>query len=236
MKNHSKTIWLIAGLLLTGLCHQASAVLIYDNSVNDLRIRFNPGRSEVGDEIILAGTQRQLQQFDFEYWGTNTAGGASFAGTVQARVKFYRNDGPLFNGFATPGTVFYDSGLFTISATPRSTLIFTPPVDFPAGGLFIPVDRMTWSVQFTNTSLLDEAGVDLYSPPVVGQNFPDYWERDLISGAWALKQSTGATPPINFAARFNATTAVPETTGIGICFMSFLSLLAFGRLTRPRRQ
>src|SRR6266705_6861628 len=91
---------------------------IYDNSVNDLSTRFNPGSLEVGDEIILSVTDpsRYLQTFSFEYYGTNTAG-ASFSGSVTAQVRFYLNDGPLdpVSGYPTPGTgasILYDSGAF----------------------------------------------------------------------------------------------------------------------------
>src|SRR5712691_8015962 len=96
------------------LCLTAGAATIYDNSVNDLFTRFNPGTSQVGDEIGLAGTERFLTNFSFEFWGTNTAspGNVTFAGSVSARVSFYLNDGPLFNGYPTPGTMFFDSGLF----------------------------------------------------------------------------------------------------------------------------
>src|SRR6266851_219171 len=90
------------------------ATIIYDNSVNDLFTRFNPGTIEVGDEILLGSTERYLTNFSFEYYGTNTAspGNVTFAGSVQARIRFYQNDGAPFNGYATPGSVIYDSGWF----------------------------------------------------------------------------------------------------------------------------
>jgi len=45
----------------------------------------------------------------FEYWGINRTQ-EEFEGEVQARVRFYANDGPPFSGYPTPGTVLYDSG------------------------------------------------------------------------------------------------------------------------------
>ena len=172
---------------------------IYDNSVNDLVTRFNPGTLEVGDQIWLDGTERYLTYFDFEYWGVNTTHPASFSGPVEARVRFYENDGPLFNGYAAPGTIFYDSGWFGIPGpTPRSTLFFTAESDFPSDGLFIPADEMTWSVEFRGMGAGDSVGVDLYSPPVIGGSYPDYWEKD---GSWTLLTNS---VPMDFGARMFA--------------------------------
>jgi hypothetical protein len=172
---------------------------IYDNSVNDLVTRFEPGALEVGDQIVFFGPERYLTQFNFEYWGANTTHPASFSGAVEARVRFYENNGPLFKGYAAPGTNFYDSDWFAIpSPTPRSTLNFFAGLDFPADGLFIPVDEMTWSVQFRGMGAGDSVGVDLYSPPVIGWGYPDYWEKD---GGWALLTNS---VPMDFAARLFA--------------------------------
>src|ERR1041384_2226361 len=39
-------------LVLSLLCSQSRADLVYDNSSNDLNTRFNVGTNEVGDEIV----------------------------------------------------------------------------------------------------------------------------------------------------------------------------------------
>ena len=72
---------------------------IYDNSVNDLVTRFEPGTLEVGDQIVFFGPERYLTRFDFEYWGTNTAHPASFSGAVEARVRFYAARGEGTGGW-----------------------------------------------------------------------------------------------------------------------------------------
>ena len=177
------------------------AEVIYANTNNDLAVRFNPGTLEVGDEIILAGNQRYLTNFAFEYWGTNTAGANNplFSGVVTARVRFYKNDGPEFAGYPTPGTQFWDSDWFSVFPTPRSALVFTAGLDFPASGLYVPASVITWSVQFQGMRATDKVGVDFYSPPDLGQDYPDYWEN---SGAqWALKTNSMAA---DFAAQLEA--------------------------------
>ena len=132
MKTLYKTIFLLAvGALWMGIGAPLRAAIIFNNSTNDLVTRFDPSTSEVGDEIILGGPERYLTSFSFEFWGTNSTGSPSFAGSVQARVRFYQNNGLLFNGYPTPGTNFYDSSWFSVAETPRSTENFFVGSDFP---------------------------------------------------------------------------------------------------------
>src|SRR5215471_4089413 len=202
-----------------------NADVIYNNTTNDLTTRFDPGTKEVGDEIILAGSARFLTNFSFEFWGTNTANPSAFSSTVTATVRFYLNDGPLFNGYATPGTLAYSSGPFAIAPTARSTLIYKAGSDFPLGGLFLGsgpggtlLTNMTWSVQFAGMGPTDSAGVDIYSPPVVGGEHTDYWEYSGF--AWTLK-TNGV--PMDFAAVLQST--VPEPSPVVMCILGGLGIL-----------
>src|SRR5262249_55870613 len=159
---------------------------------------FDPGSLEVGNEIVLAGSHRYPSAFAFEFWGTNDIYG-QFEGNVQARIRFYQNDGPLSpSGYSPPGTVLFDSGPFAITAVPRATVLFD---NFMTGAL-VPLahplpDSFTWTVQFSGLSGADRAGVDLFSPPVVGNTYQDYWELD--PDGW--RQKLDPSGPINFAAR-----------------------------------
>lgn len=85
-------LWAGSGVALS------AQTVIYNNTTNDLMARFNPGTTQVGNEILLApGTPRFLTDFSFELWGTNTAspGNESFAGPVRAELRFYVNNGAL---------------------------------------------------------------------------------------------------------------------------------------------
>jgi hypothetical protein len=199
-----KTLLLSILVLGTTFGSSASAAVVFDNSANDLNARFEPGTLEVGDEILLAGVERYLTNFAFEFWGENSADPTAFGGEVSARVRFYLNDGPLFNGYPTPHTVFYDSDWFPVPGpTPRSTFVFVAGSDFPEEGLFLLSTRMTWSVQFQGMGDTDTVGVDLFSPPVVGLDFRDYWE---LHEGWLLRTNLF---PMDFAARMEAS-ATPQ--------------------------
>jgi hypothetical protein len=221
--NRSHGVPAIAALALA-LGLPLKADIIYDNSINDLTTRFSPGTNEIGDQITLAGSMRFLTNFSFEFYATNTANPFAFAGVnVQARVRFYLNDGAPFNGYATPGSVIYDSGFFSVPGpTARSTFIFTAGSDFPSAGLWLPSSDMTWSVQFSGMGATDDLGVDLYDPVAVGGNHTDYWYND--AGIWTLKTNVMS---VDFAARMSAT--VPEPSPLAMSLVGGLFLFALAK-------
>ena len=233
--NRKNILLLVATFALICWARQnaTAQVFIYNNSTNDLSTRFSPGTLEVGDEITLAGTERYLQSFSFEYWGTNTANPTAFAGAIQAEVKIYLNDGAAFNGYLSPNTVLYDSGLFAVpSPTSRSTFNFSAGSDFPTGGLFLGpgpggslLTNLTWSIKFSGMGATDAVGIDLYSPPVVGGNYPDYWENN---GGWVLQTNS---VPVSFAATMTAT---PEPSVFALGIGGGLALLAAHCLARRK--
>jgi hypothetical protein len=208
---------LLTGVFLSGLFSSVGrADVVYNNSTNDLGIRFNIGTAEVGDEIVLAGTARLITNFVFQYWGEN------FSGNEAARVRFYANDGtnaPAGTNILVPKTLLYDSGTFSVPATPRSTLIFDQST--LGGGVWVP-DSFTWSVQFFGIEDGESAGVDLYSPPTVGGNYLEFWEN-AGSFDWQYRSIVfnGTNVPANFGAFVEA---VPEPSALSLAMLA----LAFG--------
>lgn len=193
----------------------AQQTLLFDNSSTDLAYRFNPGTFEVGDQIQLQ-SGGFLRSFSFEYYGTNTLSpnNSRFEGAVEARVRFYLNNGGAFNGEAAPGSIFYDSDWFTLAQpTPRNTIVFEAGTEFPEEGLFLSEIGLTWTVQFRGMAATDEVGIDIYSPPSVGRNWPDYWRRDPEM-AWRLESNVA---PMDFAARFQG--VIPEPSGVSLLLL-----------------
>lgn len=207
-----KTIGKNRGLLVISVALLSASSLradvVFDNTTNDLRIRFAAQNGvQIGDEITLGGTSRRMTNFTCEYFGTN------FSGNEFANIRFYENNGPLFNGVAyAPGNLLFATGPMAITSTIRSTVgwswAVSDNVNFP--------NNLTWTIEFTGIDGPGEqAGLDLYGPVAVGASYGDYWQ---LNGAnWVLLQNTNGVT-VNFAALGQAT--VPEP--------SSLALLALG--------
>jgi hypothetical protein len=212
---------------LCGVSSQGTS-LVYDNTTGDLNFRFDPQNAEVGDQIVLAGTDRIITRFVFQYYGLN------FTGDEQARLRFYENDGALStSGFAMPGSLRYDSGFFNIpqptSTRNSATLTF---LDFTTGAV-VPLDgampnTFTWSVEFLGIGAGEQAGLDLFSPPDIGFNWDWYWVKD--GGVWNTQIDPGGVP-ISFLAQVEA---VPEPAAIHLLLGGFIAFGAW-RIWRRKR-
>ena len=178
-----------------------SGVVVYDNWTNNLGQPFGPGSVEVGNQITLAGTQRYASRFGFGYWGSNTVQ-SGFEGQVEARVRFYRNDGAVVSGGnAAPGTVLYDSGAIGLAVTNNGSVVIE---NFQSGATVVPLvgalpDAFTWTVQLSGLSGNDTAGLNLFGPPVTGDVRNDYWANS--TGGWSLQTNNAGS---DFGAQLTA--------------------------------
>jgi hypothetical protein len=187
--------WLMS---LFGLCfvlgRAAGSEIIYDNSSNYLA-DFNDTRLESGDEVRFAGTGRLIDHFSFEYFASLSP---TPSGNETARVRFYLNDGPAPDAAgASPGTLLYDSDVFTISAGYQS-------VSISGLDISVPANTITWTVQFSGLSTNERAGLLFYDPPRVGSSDNFFWLKEATG--WTAEADNSVTNN-NFAARF---TALPE--------------------------
>ena len=240
MKNKRSVFSLRLGVLGASLFSLSAAaqLTIYDNSVHDLTLRYAPlsigggTLTEVGNQISVLRTMpnhEYLMGFSFDFYGINIIHPGSFSGTINAQVRFYQNDnsGSQVNGYNTPWTKFYDSGIFPVGApTARSTIQFLEGADnIPVGGLHLPSGEFTWTVQFSGLGLGDDVGLDIYNPPVIGNAFDDLW---IYNGtAWQLQTYGVGSNAI--AARFQS---VPEPSSLALLVLGGFGVLIAGRRNR----
>jgi len=193
---------LIASLGALGIFSQtAQAEIVYNNTSNRLGLSYG-SPFEFGDQVILSGTSRMVSGFTFEYFGTN------FSGNETAKVRFYKNDGPVSQNQATPGTLIWDSESFPIVATPEAGFTLTwdkASITFNSRPVVVP-DTFTWTVEFGGITTGEFAGANLYSPPTVGNGFTSFWEKG--PGGWELRRGTnpggGVTNNFDFGAVLHA--------------------------------
>lgn len=193
---------------------------------------------EVGQEIWL-GTLNpgSLTNFSIEYYSPYN----HFTGTVQMDVRLYANDSAtLFNGYSTPGTLFFDSGTFTlanpwtISGTNSATVNFNLS-DLLAGNTLnynpnfgLPTN-FTFTVTISGMRGADTVGLPIFTdPPGTGANFGDYWWDP--SGSWELL--TNSIGSVAFGAQFQGTVPEPSVLYLGGLGAATLLIIARRRQWR----
>ena len=233
MKPWNWKIWVVA--ILPAITVTAQEGFVYDNTTTDTGNVLNfPNEQAIGDQIFLDNitTYHYMNSFSYEYYSPN----ATFIGTVTADVRFYLNDGSIFNGYSAPGTIFYDTGQFAIQ-TPlsavgqNSAVLSFSPADFSGGT--VPLDpnmqlpsTLTVSVTFQGLSGADQVGLPVFAPPTVGYNYGDYWFNN--GGSWELLSNS---EKVKFAMELDATVPEPGT----LCLSAVGAALLAG-FARRRRQ
>jgi len=196
----------LAVTLLALAAAPAQAAIVYDNSTTFEGL-FNDSKLETGDQLTLAGSERLVTEFSFEYYGN-----FSLTGDESARVRFYQMNGPAGdNPFASPGTLLYESSLFSLSTGYGSVTISDLAV-------FLPGNSFTFSVEFTGIGSTESVGLLYYTPPTVGSSDSYFWEKE--NGVWSAVASDDTGN--NFAAQVKAELALfisqvqPVATGASV--------------------
>ncbi|MCF7669872.1 MAG: PEP-CTERM sorting domain-containing protein [Verrucomicrobia bacterium] len=182
----------------------AQPAVVYDNS-SDFTGSYYPktsGAPTIGDEIFLAGTERTITTFQFDYY-------ADFLGTQQAKLYMYANDGASVDNGVAPSTVLYETELFNLEQGYNTVTITDINEIVPR--------NFTWAVSFSPSQYLD-AGLLVYENPTVGSSWDDVWVQE--AGQWKLKQFGDLKA--NLGAKI---TAVPEFSTIQYALLGGLIVL-----------
>jgi hypothetical protein len=223
----------VIGATLIGCAASQAGVAVYDNTTytDPSASRFKIGNTiELGDEVYLdlnGASAVSLESFSFEYYGLN------FTGTEQVRVRFYGMN-PLSAG-GTPSSLLWDSGNISLAPTEAGVLRFS---DFtggvqPLAGGVLP-DDVLWTVEFSglHPTTGGEAGLDIYTPPTVGNNLVTYWQK--MGGSWKMCQAVDDGQQlivVDFGAQFTGV-PVPEPT---VTALGLLGLAGFAGAALKRR-
>lgn len=165
--------------------------VVYDNTVSSSSVRsFFPGNGiEFGDDVTLAGTERLLTDFRFDYFLSPNANA-----NEKAELFFRLNDGPD----DTPGTMVFRSGEFTLDTSPSGYVI----VDATELGVPVP-NALTWSLVITGVDPGEEAGLLLNGPPTAGASIVSFWQRSP-EGVWTRNLIDEGAVQGSFAASVKA--------------------------------
>jgi len=221
-----KLLTVAAAAFLTTGVHGA---ILYNNSTIDTgnSLSFINGKT-IGSEINLGSgvTSALVTNFSFEIYSTL----ATFAGpNVQIEAYLYANNGSLFNGYASPGTTLYDSGLLALQTPLQSQGLDAVTLNFNLSSTPVSVGSdFTLAVVVTGLAGGDTVGMELFDPASVGQNYGDYWLNS--GGGWALLTNS---VPTDFGAQFSGTPTPEPST---LCLAGVGAILLTGLMWKRRRQ
>ncbi len=231
MNRHSNKL-ICAGLFLS-LGFTAVASEIYnDKTLYNGSVMQALDGVKIGNEIALAPGTFQLTSFSFEYYAP-----VAPPQNAYVDVAFYLNNGPKTNGYPTPGTKVYDSGLYINSTagmmpSGANDLLYSSSdlysatlplsLSLPAG-YFLP-NELTFTITFAN---LGGKTIDLpLANNTSGLSFGDYWLYDNISSSWSLLTNSA---PANFIVDFQG---VPEPSVLGLGAIGGFMLLGVRKLMK----
>lgn len=210
-----------AGIVLASATLAGGQPILYQSTTVDTGTNVNFANNQlIGQQIWLGTTTpAYLTNFSFEYYSPNQ----SFSGNVKMDISLYANNGPAFNGYRTPGSTIFDSGLisiltpYTVTGTSVATFDITRS-DFLNGigagaivmgpNLYMPTN-FTFVVTFSGLGAGDSVGLEGFGYPTVGGNYGDMW---LYSGSWIIV--TNALPT-TFGAQFMGATPEPTVFAMG---------------------
>lgn len=229
--------WKIWAVAILPVITATAQVDLYNNTNTPVAGVLNcPDGQEIGAEIFLGNYQAypylgDLTGFSIGYYSPDTY----FTGPVTADLRFYLNDGPLFNGYATPDPIpFYDTGTFDIQ-TPQSAVgTDGAMMCFSSSDLFsdasvnlnpsLPMPtNFTVSITFQGLEGSNQVGLVLGGAPSVGYNYGDYWYND--GGNWELLQNSIPVKPW-------IEVEVPEPATLCLAAVGAVLLAGFARRRR----
>jgi hypothetical protein len=197
-----KIIPAFSGAVLVGaialLAQGAHGQSVIYNDTTNFQGDFSYGTNlQVGNEIILASPfdNYLITSFGFQFFFTGTG---SPSGSETADLRIYLNNAAPVDGYASPGALLYDSGAFSLgSYTTGSVATFNQAT--LNGGIGVPPYGVTWTVSFAGLTAGESAGLALFSPATVGENYDDAW-INTNGTTWQLEVSTNGNPPDDFGA------------------------------------
>ena len=147
--------------------------------LNDSYTEAKPGL-EFGMELVLAdGTPRVFKGFQISYF-------ADFVANQSIMLRVYENDGPLVDGYPSPGTFWYEFPI-TNQGEDGST-IYTLSETFSFDPLNVLPSHVTVTLEFLGLSSTRHAGwIASEAQPTVGKvTNPNFWQTTDQGVTWSL--------------------------------------------------
>jgi len=182
-------------------------LVVYDNA-RGAKGEIQFVSDEIGDEFTLDGSQRVINQIQFEYFAALNP----FETTQKGELRFYANNGPVTGegGPKKPGDLLFESDTFSLRAGYNMVTVSDLRVRVPE-----EVTSVTWAVEFTGVTNIGKVGLLLHDEPAKGASANTFWLNTGTKTApdWQLQNPADGRG--NFSARIAAQTPPPVSLTVG---------------------
>ncbi|MEO1861606.1 MAG: DUF5011 domain-containing protein, partial [Verrucomicrobiia bacterium] len=186
---------------------QSGGLVVYDNPRGvEADIQFASGG--IGDEFRLDGSQRIINQIQFEYFAALNP----FLSDQKGVLHFYANNGPLTGegGSKKPGDLLFESDAFSLRAGYNMVTVSDLLVRVPE-----EITSVTWALEFSGLTAIETVGLLLHDEPDSGASAGTFWLNAGTKAAPDWQLQTPANGRGNFSARVAAQTPPPLSLAVG---------------------
>ena len=186
---------------------QSGGLVVYDNPrgvKGDIQLT----SGGIGDEFTLDGSQRIINQIQFEYFASLNP----FESDQEGVLHFYANNGPLTGegGSEKPGDLLFESDAFSLRAGYNMVTVSDLFVRVPE-----EITSVTWALEFSGLTNIGKVGLLLHDEPDSGASAGTFWLNVGTKAAPDWQLQTPANGRGNFSARVAAQIPPPLSLAVG---------------------
>ena len=186
---------------------QLGGLVVYDNP-RGVKGDIQLASGGIGDEFTLDGSQRIINQIQFEYFAALNP----FESDQKGVLNVYANNGPVTGegGPKKPGDLLFESDAFSLRAGYNMVTVSDLRVRVPE-----EITSVTWVLEFSGLTNIGKVGLLLHDEPDSGASAGTYWLNAGTKAApdWQLQIPVNGRG--NFSVRVAAQTPPPLSLAVG---------------------
>ena len=186
---------------------QLGGLVVYDNP-RGVKGDIQLASGGIGDEFTLDGSQRIINQIQFEYFAALNP----FESDQKGVLNVYANNGPVTGegGPKKPGDLLFESDAFSLRAGYNMVTVSDLRVRVPE-----EITSVTWVLEFSGLTNIGKVGLLLHDEPDSGASAGTYWLNAGTKATPDWQLQTPANGRGNFSARVAAQTPPPLSLAVG---------------------
>jgi len=180
---------------------QLGGLVVYDNP-RGVKGDIQLASGGIGDEFTLDGSQRIINQIQFEYFAALNP----FESDQKGVLHIYANNGPMAGGDGPkkPGDLLFESDAFSLRAGYNMVTVSDLSVRVPE-----EITSVTWAFEFSGLTNIGKVGLLLHDEPDSGASAETFWLNTGTKATPDWQLQTPVNGRGNFSVRVAAQTPPP---------------------------